>query len=250
MDNYRLQLEQMLSFFVEEAKKYNIELKSLPEGSLQHVQSGDRSQFLWKHDGKRHGINRRPDIICQLARKEFIIKTLSEINSNISVLERALSEFRDVNPKDIIAAMTKAYQRLQPEMFFSSADNINSVFSSESEDLSARLASHEAWAAQPYERNTLPPGPYAQITSRGLTVRSNRELYIAERLYYYNVPFRYDQVIHINGYTLSPDFTFEQATKAELYLEYCGMMNDHEYMAHFFNKRKKYERCGDRKSVV
>ena len=118
------------------------------------------------------------------------------------------------------------------------------LFTTEDADLKARLERHQAWAEQPYEKNDYPFGEYSQYTTRGLHVRSSREMIIAELLYKYEAPFRYDQVIQVGKHKLSPDFTFEMANGEELYMEYFGMMNKPEYVAKFQEKRRKYEQAG------
>ena len=48
----------------------------------------------------------------------------------------------------------------------------------------------------------------------------------------------------MDGYDLAPDFTFPKREGGEFYLEYCGMMDDPDYVNRFFWKRRLYEREG------
>lgn len=244
MENYREQLNEILSFFVKEREKYSIELGECPEGRLGLSKSSRQKEFLWRLDGKRKGIDRKPEMIRKLARKEFLRKLLNEIDANISVISRAIQDYRDINPKSIIDSMTKAYAELSAEYFFSEEKTASSIFATEDEKMRARLDAHREWAEQPYEKNPLPFGKYEQWTSRGLHVRSQREQTICEMLYRYELPFRYDQIIHIGNERVAPDFTFQQYTGEELYLEYCGMMDDRDYVMKHLRKRRLYEQAG------
>ncbi len=244
MLNYKNTLEEMVDILISNKQKYTEEFRELPEGTLQYVEDKQRTQFYRAISDvkrkKRMGINKQPELINQLARKEFLRRLLKEMDANINALQYAIGHYRDIDPTAIIRSMTRAYRRLPGELFFRPTEEL---FASEDECLRARLESHQAWAEQPYEKNSYPFGEYSQYTTRGLHVRSNRELIIAEILYKYKVPFRYDQVVQVGRYKLSPDFSFEMADKRELYMEYCGMMNDLEYVSRFREKRRKYEQA-------
>lgn len=242
MENYKDQLKEMLAFFIDCQKKYTTELQKLPQGGMRYIDDGKRKQHIWvNHEKRRLGINKRPDLINQLARKEFLRRTIKELDVNIQAIQYAIDHYRDISPQAIINSMTRAYKRLPGELFFRPDEML---FTTADEDLKSRLERHRAWAEEPYEKNDYPFGEYSQYTSRGLHVRSNRELVISELLYKYEVPFRYDQIIHVGRNRLSPDFSFEMADGDELYMEYCGMMDNQKYVAQFFNKRRLYEQAG------
>lgn len=82
------------------------------------------------------------------------------------------------------------------------------------------------------------------MTSRGLKVRSLSEVSIIERLYGWDVPFRYDQVILIGTKEVSPDLSFLSITRGVIWWEHCGMTHSDSYVEYHRYKRKLYESAG------
>ena len=109
---------------------------------------------------------------------------------------------------------------------------------------SERMKIHRAWAEAPYDSSRFREEEKSKVTSRGLRMRSKSEVMIAEMLYQYGVPFRYEQVLMLDGKTFAPDFTFQDAVLELFYMEYCGMMGDPEYVKRHMWKRDIYEQNG------
>ena len=118
------------------------------------------------------------------------------------------------------------------------------LFMSEEELARARYNRHAAWAKADYEKSTYMPEKLVEITSRGERVRTKSEVLIAETLYKYNVPFRYEDMSDYVWLGVIPDFTFRDRYKRLFYLEYCGMMDNEDYVNKFLYKRSKYEDNG------
>lgn len=247
-NDFSLQIKEALAFFQNERNKYIKELGTLPEGSLGFSNGEKRKQYFWHTKDNttihRYGINKRPDIIRKLARKEYLARLISELDQNIAALTRALKDYRDINPDQIIKSMARSYQQLSEEYFFSNNDT---MFTTEDEEFRKRLKLHEEWAKQPYEKNTHPFGEWSQLSSRGERMRSKNELSTIERLYVFEAPHRYDQIIRSSDgrIVLAPDFTFQAADmRSEFYLEICGMMDDQDYVHRYLYKRKQYAQLG------
>ena len=95
-----------------------------------------------------------------------------------------------------------------------------------------------------YEQFTYRPEEKRHITSRGLKVRSKSELLIIEQLYDYLLPTRYEQVIHIDGYNLAPDFTIRRADGKIFYWEHEGLTNETKYLERQIKKSQIYASAG------
>ena len=154
----------MLAELSQRLENANKELSTCPEGTLSYVKRHGRGTFfqIIYYGGKRlrKSINKAPDFIRGLARKEYLIKE---------------------------------------------------------------------------KKHT---------TSRGLKVRSKSEVLIAEMLYIFNIQFRYEQVIRINGIVLVPDFTIRLPNGKIFYWEHCGLMSSREYREHQKWKMEMYEKAG------
>lgn len=108
----------------------------------------------------------------------------------------------------------------------------------------SRLQAHKEWSEVPYRQSDKRPEGKDKITSRGLHMRSKSEVMIAELLYQYGIPFRYEEPLYIEGFMLIPDFTFRGPDLLKFYWEYCGMMDDPKYVDHHIWKKNLYERNG------
>ena len=92
-------------------------------------------------------------------------------------------------------------------------------------------------------KNRKGPGCHLDVPTNP-TPDQKAEVLIAETLYSYGIPFRYEQELEAGGATFHPDFTFEGAGGKEFYLEFCGMMDDPAYVEGHKRKRSAYEAAG------
>ena len=101
------------------------------------------------------------------------------------------------------------------------------------------------WAEEEYERSDYRPYEKTIITSRGLAVRSKSELIIAELLYHYGIPFRYEQVIHVNEkLQIVPDFTIMCPDGTIIIWEHEGRTDKKSYMDWQRRKADYYAQLG------
>lgn len=236
-------ITQVISELSATRNMYMKELEALPGAELYRSNRRDGIQYSEGSyvDGKlvRRGINKDEGLIHQLARKAFLRQTISAIDADVALLRRIEGKYQSFRPEQIIAELGATYDQLPKEYFLDPAADC--VLYELSEEIRARIDRHKAWGAEEYEMFDYKPEERRFISSRGLKVRSRAELLIVEELYKYGVPFRYEQVLKANG-RYAPDFTFEDANGEEFYLEYCGMMDKEEYVEHYLNKRRMYER--------
>ena len=81
-------------------------------------------------------------------------------------------------------------------------------------------------------------------TSHGLKVRSKSEMLIAEKLYEHGLPFRYEQILQIDGVDYAPDFTIRRCDGSIVYWEHCGLTGNSRYMNHHWRKMQIYVEAG------
>lgn len=242
MDYIVQEIELILQIMKSQQEFFTRRLKDSPPGGLIRVIK--KKQTVYMHsvpDGRySNGVSRykkttlteKSDLLRQLAQKEYLRVALSLLNRNIRCLEQARAGLLPLRFESIRSRMRKPYQKLH-----------NEVLSLEFLDDSTLLPQHK-WAAEPFRQSTYNPQEKTHFTSRGLAMRSRAELLIAELLYRYDIPFRYEQVISIGKYELAPDFTFLDANGEEFYWEYCGMMAVPKYRDHQLWRRRMYESVG------
>lgn len=215
-------LEKMLADLHIEEKRANKELEMLPKGRLHQVLRNKKITYfqVTKENGKRvrKSINKRPDIVDDLARKMYLNKEIQMIQTNIRLLSSVTEKIEDINADEIVRRLPI---------------NVVSFFKEEN-----------GWQKQEYKRSLYKAEELKHTTSHGLKVRSKSEVIIAETLYAYDVPFRYEQILNIEGREFAPDFTIMTPFNKVYYWEHCGMTHNQQYMNHHKWKLEQYEKVG------
>lgn len=203
--NQRLEMEQA-------------EMATLPEGRLSFRTDGLKTNYILLKDDfsnskqrySRRTINNDVHLIRKLARKEYLKTSTAMLSDEITRLEDFLKNSKPPDVRNILEAMPKRFRMINKELFFS------------------KMADVDEWLKADYEINQYKIHEKIHTTSRGLKVRSKSELLIAEKLDYYCIPYRYEQMIYFERYSFSPDFTI-WTTNGIIYWEHCGLMSDPEY---------------------
>ena len=255
MDYIRNELEIVVTNLRKLEEKYTTELSMTPSGSLLNNCNHGKACYyhsFYTSNGARKRIHLPlgDPMIEVLARKEYLKISLPAIQKNIKLLEGALARYASLDPQDIIQMARRAYRLLPDQSFFTGQHEnelwkaVENLEALTDELIEYRCDSHRDWANQDYPKNTYPYRGL-HLTSFGLRVRSRGEIVIAEVAHTLGIPFRYDQLITLDdGSTISPDFTFEDSYFEEFYIEYCGMMDDPEYVRHHLIKRSRFEQSG------
>lgn len=91
--------------------------------------------------------------------------------------------------------------------------------------------------------NTIPMSS-SYRTERGELVRSKSEKIIADKLFFRNVPYKYESGLKLNeSSVIFPDFTILNInTREEVYFEHFGMMDNPEYCKKAIGKIEFYEK--------
>lgn len=102
------------------------------------------------------------------------------------------------------------------------------------------------WLSEEYERKAILDDAPMYVTMRGDRVRSKSELNIANTLYKYGIPYKYEYpFIMKNGRRVYPDFIVLNVRKRkEIYWEHRGMMDDRDYSRNAVFKNKEYLKAG------
>lgn len=222
-------IEKVLAELEIRLKIANNELKTCPEGTLSFVKrKGQGTFFRVMYSGGRRlrkSINKAPELICKLARKEYLTKEKEILEKNIKTLKTAIELLTEPSADNILKAVSRHLQGIPRQYFFAQQKK-------------------DDWANRPYQMSDYKPEEKKHTTSRGLKVRSKSEVLIAEMLYMFNISFRYEQVIWIGEIMLIPDFTIRLPDGRIFYWEHCGLMSSKEYREHHKWKMEVYEKAG------
>ena len=102
------------------------------------------------------------------------------------------------------------------------------------------------WEAVDYERKGFREDAPEFYTEKGERVRSKTEILIANALKKYDVPYRYEYPLKLEGYGLiHPDFTvLNVRRRKEICFEHMGMMDDEIYREDALRRILAYEKNG------
>lgn len=241
------QLETSLLKIEEIQALYEKELRAAPPGRLLVSKSHDTIRYYQSlHENEKYvkrGIGKQPELIQRLARKIFLEKALTALKANAAALRRVLKSYRPFDPKHVASSLSASLQFLPEEYFHQPL--IDQALVQLDQSTQQRIQSHLEWGKADFSQSTHLVEARAVITSKGERMRSRGEALIAERLYAYGIPFRYEQELILpDGRLAVPDFTFEGANGEEFYLEFCGMMDDTNYVARHCRKMAAYQNAG------
>lgn len=217
-----IQTIKQIRELLQKAKK---EYRSLPEGSLNIRTERGHINYCHSIDGVRRGITKNEPLVHQLARKKYLETYINTLEENLAALNKLIKSYHDIDPIMIVDKLKKPLQDLPIEIYV------------------PYIRKKHKWMNESFEQSTLLPEEKDQVTARGLWVRSKSEVIIAEKLDIFDVPYRYEQIIRINGRKYAPDFTVLTKTGI-IYWEHCGKVNDPKYMKRHRWRLAVYESAG------
>ena len=105
MKIYKDQVTEIWNKYRRDYKDFLYELENAPEGNMIYSKSHGRSRYLkiTYEDGKQQRtVLNNEDVIKQYARKAYIQKAKSALESNIKVLEKVIKAIVDYSPDAMI----------------------------------------------------------------------------------------------------------------------------------------------------
>lgn len=240
----------LLANLISRQQRDEEEYKNCPPGSM--VQEHRDGNVLLLHaymtdkGRKRRVINRNEKMISLLARKKYLETEMRVLNKNIKALKRMIAAYVEPTPESVIAMMPEKYKRLPERHMLRPVDDIEIQSVSggcEDANIMASAEYRRWWARQPYEKSTYEPDDKVQVTSTGLRVRTKSEVIVAEMLDAAGISYRYEQMLHICGFSFAPDFTIMTADRI-WYWEHAGKVSDERYLKRHKWKIEMYGKAG------
>lgn len=226
-------IESIMSELKKQLETVNKQLSECPEGRIiQTINNGKPVVMQITGRGssrKRRIITGDAELQAALVKRGVMEREKAVLVSSLNILGKTsekLSSIRNINRKEFIAA----------NYGWLGEDAVESIFRRE------ELAS---WADGPYERSDYRADERKMMTSRGLAVRSKSELMIAEMLYRFGIPFRYEAVIHVNEkLVLNPDFMILCPDGTVIIWEHEGLVTKASYIEWQRRKAEYYAMLG------
>lgn len=198
-------------------------LETAPKGFARVTGSKDHKVIYWVEgrpdsapDSKRKDRylkESEKDIKCQLMQKSYDQKLLCRVKSDIAVMSTCLEEMSD--------GLDDVYDSLS---------DIRKSFVTPYRLDDAAYA--EQWTNRPYKPKSTHPEDLKHTTLLGETVRSKSERSIADLLTKYNIRYKYEAPLYLEGLGwIHPDFTIlDMRTRRNVYWEHLGKMGDLDYV--------------------
>lgn len=216
-----------------------------PQGRIRISQKGGHPEYyLVTERGSLRGKylpHSQKTLTRQLAQKDYDARLIKLLQKEISALQNYMKQTSNGR------AIPELYDSLCParRSLITPAILTNEQYAARWQDVS--------WTGRPFA----PDAPYI-CTARGERVRSKSEVIIADTLFRYNIPYRYEFPITLKrinsadirrdfgrSVTLYPDFLcLNTRTRTEFYWEHFGLMDDPAYSNNAAGKLRLYTENG------
>lgn len=210
-----------LADYEEELASINKELALLPEGRL----SKKGSLYYQVTNEKKSGITKNKKIIRELCRKRYLQTRQKLLTNHISAISTALKKIKNTTDTEIIDSFPSTYKQLSDDYFYH--------------------PSIEKWLQEDYNKNLYRIEDLKFSSSNGIKLRSKSEVFIANQLESYQLPYRYDAAIKLGSRTIYPDFIIKNPYNGKIILwEHFGALHLADYERKMNEKMALYLKVG------
>ncbi|MBR1796901.1 MAG: hypothetical protein IJ757_02665 [Clostridiales bacterium] len=192
-------------------------LVKAPEGRLKILHQGTSVYFYHVTDNKNPNgkmINQdNQKLITALAQKSYLKTLLRKAREEEKLLTIFLNRYKENSLENIYESCSNTRKTLITPFILPDDEY------------------KEKWLSKEYKRKGFDEGFPIYTTMKGDRVRSKSEQLIADRLYYNNIPYRYEYPLVFDDVVFHPDFTIlRMSDRREIYYEHLGRMDDPGYV--------------------
>ena len=234
MDAFQKQIELELLKQEKMLKEQQGILDASPEGFLFPRQRKKSCSYYHQHkvrDGRswqtiQTNISENYEMQRMLLDKRVSEKAIIALQRNIPLLQQLKENYQSVDFYDLFKMLPDGYSEL--------------LRKKEMEEMLA-------WQNAPYKRCTYYPEKLTHRTAYGDYVRSKGEVIIANALYGFGVPNRYEEELWLpncDARPYHPDFTIRLPYQQYLYWEHWGLLNKEKYRRDNIDKLAAYQENG------
>ena len=227
-DSLQKRLQEQKACITDLITELNNRQGSYPDGDLRIAKKRGKYQYYKRDSGvdiKGTYIPRKDhDTAVRLAQKDYDIKLLAALEKQLTAIDRFLNTYKPNAMQQVYSKLSDPRKALIDKGFLTD------------EEFAAQ------WQAVPYQKLSFKKDDPEYFTRRGERVRSKSEILIADALYAYGIPYRYEYPLYIDGVLVAaPDFNcLNVRLRKEHYWEHLGMMGNREYAEHNVKKLERY----------
>jgi len=266
------ELEKIINDLYGELHMVRTELKRYPKGALMLVRNHGRIQkYMVRYiNGKRKvkGIGKDPELVHQLARKAYLLRSQTTILDTIRELKAAGKRITEINTADMTASLPANFEQLPEDYLLQPVLKRTSHTAPcpctddscpiENAALFLRDTSRAEWKSMKYRQNSMFAEQKNTTVPGGLKVRSKSEAGIINIYERYNIPYHYDQLLRFvpesdpsendgtyteNAFFLSPDIISVRKDGKIIYHEHFGLTDSQDYLNNAQKKLRIYASC-------
>ncbi len=225
------ELEQRKDMLAKMIADKEASVSKAPEGSLRVLKKGGYNQYYVRTDPKdTNGAyikKKREGLAYALAQKDYDERIIKQAMLEKEALEEYISLVAKCPIESIYDTLSDARRNL-----------VNPIFMKDEEY-------RRIWMAEEYERMPFDDSlPF--YSSAGVRLRSKSEVMIADMLERYDIPYKYEYPLKLEGLgTARPDFLcLNVKRRKEFVWEHFGMMDNISYANKNVQKLNVYEQNG------
>ncbi|MCR4903384.1 MAG: hypothetical protein K6A23_11050 [Butyrivibrio sp.] len=225
------ELKQREEILNDVVKKCDRNLMKAPKGQLKVQRRGEKIYYSVRED------NSKSDLKYVRKTELATAREIAQRDYDMTVKKAATKE---------LGAITSYNSHLPQQPFENIFENINP-------GRKILITPHfvpddkyvEIWQDEPYERKSFDKNAPVHISDRGERVRSKSEVLIANLLNSFNIPYKYECPLFVNGRKIHPDFTIlKMPERKVIYWEHFGKMGDIDYVVDNMDRIFDYEKEG------
>lgn len=205
-------------------------LNEFPEGRINIKYQKDKAYYYKVSEGtveKYLSDKDDAETIKELVQKNYLKKVLALAKNELSELKKIKETYPKTLPEELYDQLPQARKQYAEPIV---PGNDRFV---------------RKWLDEPYEHRIIRKDKPAYISLKGDRVRSKSEMIIADRLWAYGIPYKYECPLMLDNEVIHPDFTVLRISDRKIvYHEHCGMMDDPKYVEDFVARVNLYNRCG------
>ncbi|MCR5181514.1 MAG: hypothetical protein K6D56_00650 [Clostridia bacterium] len=205
-------------------------MSDAPKGKLRVSSSKGTHQFYLQNDiGEEKYLSKsNMNLIRRIAQKEYYEEVVKSANSELTTLKTLVKKYEKGTVEDIYDMLAPARRELVEPIVIPDDEFVR------------------RWLAEPYEKAGFDSDEPVFLSSKKLRVRSKSEIIFADKYDEYNIPYKYECPLYLEGYGwVWPDFTALKIRYRQIvYHEHLGMMDDPEYAERNVKKIRAYEDNG------
>ena len=226
------ELEKRRDYLLAIIKSKEKALKNTPKCNLRILKRGNHV-FYYKIEkpGDTNGVYiRKKDIALaeRIAQRDYDRLVLDLSKKELKLLEQYRTFSAENRIEDIYSSCTETRKKLVVPVAIPDNEYIN------------------AWKSVTYDCFEINDDTISYYSNNGIRVRSKSEALIANMLEHYNVPYRYEYPLEINGVgVIRPDFLcLNVKSRKEIVWEHFGMMDNIAYANKNVRKINIFEQYG------